>query len=421
MLADPRAERRALLLVAGLGALLRLGWVLYAARRPEGLHDPALYLFYGEAIAAGEGYHALDGKPTAYYPPAFPFLVGALAWVARQLSIADVPLLVGLVHVVLGVVSILLVHRIARALLGAGPALVAAAVTAFLPNLVFHSATLLSETLFITLVLAAMAVITDRPPPLTRGRLVAFGALLGLSALTRPVSLVLVAALFAALWLGGLGARRGLAQAAAALVVALVVIAPWTVRNLVVMDAPVLISTNLGDDACIGHNPAANGAFRFTRACAAAEGLPEVEQSSEGTRRALAYLTSHPGAEVLLIAKRAYYLFEHDHDALRAVESYGDGPFLPGALRRGLALVADVAFFVLLVVALLGIPALGRGRDPRRLLVLLAPGALLLPPLAFFGDPRFHVPAVPLLGVLAAAALGARYRRGPKTANAPPS
>ena len=205
-----------------------------------------------------------------------------------------------------------------------------------------------------------------------------------------------------------------------ALAVTAAVIAPLTVRNLIVMDAPVVISTNLGDDLCIGRNPDAKGTYVESPYCGfggryAHVPRPEFEtvRNDDNIRRALEYLVDHPARELHLLALRAFHLVRHDHDGLSAVESYGDDEFMHPRVRAWLGRLADGFFFVTLALALFGLPALARGRDARRLIALLALVALATVPLAFFGDPRFHVPAVPLLSIAAAvsaATLLARWR-----------
>jgi hypothetical protein len=53
-----------------------------------------------------------------------------------------------------------------------------------------------------------------------------------------------------------------------------------------------------------------------------------------------------------------------------------------------------------LALSALSLPLLRRAEGPVRLLVPTIV-AMILPPLVFFGDPRFHLPAVPFLAILA--------------------
>ena len=103
------------------------------------------------------------------------------------------------------------------------------------------------------------------------------------------------------------------------------------------------------------------------------------------------------------MSRKAYHLWKHDHDGLRAVESYGENPFINDRLRTALERIADVFFFVTISLGGIGLAGLVlRPVDPRRLYFLLALLALAGIPLVFFGDARFHVPVMPLLVVPAA-------------------
>ena len=79
----PRRVIVVLAVVVGFG--LRLAWVVYAARKPAGLHDPYFYLDYGRRMAQGGGYRLKNGQPTAYYPIGYPAILAAWFWI-MQLS-----------------------------------------------------------------------------------------------------------------------------------------------------------------------------------------------------------------------------------------------------------------------------------------------------------------------------------------------
>ncbi|MBI4570526.1 MAG: hypothetical protein HY723_01140, partial [Chloroflexi bacterium] len=291
---------------------------------------------------------------------------------------------------------------------------------AVFPNLIFHTATYLTETLFNFLVMAALLVLLwgdwrRRRPGWAQ--LALFGVLVGASALVRPISLLFLP-LLPLVWLvAGFGWRRALGCAGVATVAAAAVILPWTVRNVVVMDAPVIISTNLGDNLCMGHYPGATGHFALPGICFSEEpyrGLSreefEVRRNDDNTRKAIRYALHHPVQELKLLSPKSYYTWRHDHDGLRAVESYGDDPFLGADARTALERIADVFFFVTISLGGLGLAGfVARPSEGRRLFFLLALLALAGAPLAFFGDARFHVPVVPLLVVAAAWAVLAAW------------
>jgi hypothetical protein len=185
------------------------------------------------------------------------------------------------------------------------------------------------------------------------------------------------------------------------------------------MNSPrVIISTNLGDNLCIGNNANATGAFnvgldpeaRTDEYCFhdlgdMARPAYEVRRNTLTMNRAIAYITKHPGDEVRLAFKKIWYTIYSDHDGLYAVESYGEDAFIGSSLRRVLETLANLWFWSTSVVGLAGFAWLTSRRDPRRLCLLATAVALALPIVIFFGDPRFKLPVLPLLSIAAAAAV----------------
>ena len=413
---EASTSRRWLAAIVVVGVLLRLAWALYAARPPVGLHDPTFYTIFAESLAAGDGYRLPDGQPTAYYPVGYPAALAAVYWLADHTPLpADRVGLAVALNLAAAAISFVLIHRIGTRLFDRRVGLLAAAGVALMPNLVFHTALALTETLFNTIALAAVLLVvgTDwrrRAIPV----LVGFGVLVGVAALVRPPSLLFLPVLvLAGWWAGRWGWREALRSLAIPTIAALAVILPWSLRNAEVMEAPILLSSNVGDNLCIGHNPDANGAFQMPPSCLAGyEDLvrPEYEvvRDANDRSRALEFIREQPAEQLRLVPLRALHTFRNDTDGLRAAESYGEDPFIDDGLRTVLGVLANVTFFTTLVLGLAAVFVLrGRRRgqrEPGRTFVVLGAASLAVTPLAFFGDVRFHVPVVPFL-VLGAAAL----------------
>ena len=412
-----RRQVTTLAVLVAIGAAVRLAWVLYAARTPDGLHDPAFYSVLAESLADGDGYRLLDGSPTAYYPVGFPAALGAVYWVVGVVPVIDdLALAAGLFQLVLGVAAILLTFALARIVVGPRVAVVSAGIVALFPNLVFHTAVPLTETLFIALVLAALVIAcaADVRAP-SRASIAALGVVLGLSMLVRPVSAGLVVALAVGWRLAGQDWRPLVVRLAAVCGAAALVIVPWTMRNLVVMDAPVLISTNVGDNLCIGSFEDATGGYVLSEECSGGyEHLErpayETERNDGALRHGLSWAARNPHRALALVPWKIGLTFEHDHDGLDAAESYGADPFIPRQWRELLAALADGYFFACLALWAVALPTMLRGRDPRSVLVVLAVPALVAPVVLSFGDARFHVPIVPLLAIGAAVTLERWWR-----------
>jgi len=406
-----------------LAAALRILWVLYAAREPQALNDPFFYLIYGERIANGYGYTIPVGEvtsafplgnpsePTAYYPVGYPASLGAVFFLVEHALVPDnLPRTWGFFQVFLGVATVGLAFYVGRRLFGTVTGALAALWIALFPNLIFHTGAVLSETLFNFLTMGFLAVLVGSTWPkgeLSRERLVAAGVLLGAAALVRPIALLLLPPLLVCWLVAGARWQRAAVQLGLVAIATIAVIMPWTIRNVIVMEAPIVISANLGDDLCMGHHPGAKGHFALPDHCFAGYDQYErpeyeVRRNDENTRKAIKFAVHNPIAEVKLLSAKARYLWESDHDALSAVESYGHDPFIDPALRTALARTADIYFFITISIGGLGlIGLLVTRRDPRHTFLVLATLAFAGIPLVFFGDSRFHVPAMPLL-VLAA-------------------
>lgn len=412
-----RRDRASLtvLVVVLVGLVLRLAWVVWVGRDPTGLNDPVNYLLSGASIADGDGYRNFAGDLTAYYPIGYPAFVGAVTWLVAHTPLTDqVGSTAGVIQAFLGAATVLLAAGIARRLVSPAAAVATAAVLAFWPNLIFHSGVLLGETLFNLVFVGAVAVLVARPwqagAP-TTARMAAVGALLGVAVLVRPVVLVVVPFLVLAMVVEGAPWRSALRATGVAMVLAAVVVAPWTVRNAVVLDAFVPVSTNTGDNLCIGRFPGATGWFAFSEECGAEVAgvddgpAQEPARDRRNTRLALRWAVEDPVRELSLVGWRAYHTFRGDHDGLWAANSYDQDPQLSDRTTNLLEVVADGWYWTMLAVGAIGSRALIDRRDGRRLFVVAAAVSTALVPLVFFGDMRFHVPAVPLWGIAAGIAV----------------
>src|SRR5581483_9582357 len=153
-----------------------------------------------------------SGGPTAFRPPLYPLFLGAVYKVTGDSIVAA-----RLVQAVLGAASVALVWFIARTLFGRRTAYVAAALAAVYPPLVLATVALMSESIFIPLMLVAVLAALyarDGGPHATRWAVVA-GAAAGLGMLARPNSVAMLPALVVLVlawtrheWQRGVASRR---------------------------------------------------------------------------------------------------------------------------------------------------------------------------------------------------------------------
>lgn len=445
---------RARIAVALTAISLRILAVVTLGRQPEGLHDPLVYQRFAQGIAKGQGYVSWNGEPTAYYPAGYPWFLGIIQWCCNLVGLDDhLVLVAGLVQALLGGVA-------AWALVGVGqrlhsnPAvarragLAAGLILAVWPNLVLHSATLLSESLFLgafcLTLLGLTRLLTGASPRGTRawwGDVVLAGIPLGISTLTRPQVLTILVAYAVAVMFTqqpDIGAsedtssrwrHRAAIFLAPAVLGALVVI-PWTIRNAVVFDRFVAVSTNGGDNLCIGFNPSATGHFGIPDECQTGEFYidgpdAEARRNAETSKRARSWALDNLGALPELSARKIWYTYDNDTDALRAIESYENDRFLPSPVRTALTVISNTFYVVVMLVAAVGVGLLAiRARrgladrtDPALVGVALILGGLMAAflPIFFFGEARFKVPATPFFALFAAVALADAARRWIRT------
>jgi 4-amino-4-deoxy-L-arabinose transferase-like glycosyltransferase len=402
----------AILVVA---AVIRLGFGLAAMDGPPPASwmtggDQYSYWYYGDQIAAGHGYISYtNGKATSYYPIGYPATLAAVFWLQEHTPLPDSqPRAVALLHALMGTATVWFTYLIGRSLLGRRAGLAAAALVALFPNLVLNVPTYTLETAFVFWSTAALAVIAThdwRAGPPSNRRLLAFGTVLGLTVLTRPFSLPFVLGLLLAVLLLRAGWRRALASVAITLVPVLVLMTPWTIRNLHAMHAFVPISTNLGDTACLDRSMNADGGFQWAVAGCGDPSLPEAPRNRENIKKAASFVVHHPTKEVELMGKRFGRMVENDHSGLLESESVNGRVVSPG-VRHALIHVADWYFWIVLSVAAIGFAGLLRNarRRPSGLLLATALFFLLLIPVELWGNVRFHIPALPFAALAACAA-----------------
>jgi hypothetical protein len=424
MHAVSKRERVVLGSILGVALVVRVVWCFHAARLPGGgLHDPNFYYLYGQQLANGNGYRLLDGSPTAYYPPGYamalsPFMWLGYHWPLNRFTSPEVGI-VATLNIAWQLGTMVLAFFVARRLTGRALAgYVAAGVLALWPNLIFHTAVALTESLFLCLLM--IVVLLGVSAPWREGwepwRIVSVGLVLGAATLVRPVTAPVFPLLVVVFLVARAGWKRALLQSAAITGIAVAVLVPWAIRNAIVMEQ-VTLSTNTGDNLCMSRHVGGTGGFEFPNDECFVGTFDELERPEfelardrHGREVAIEFVKEHPGEEVRLWFRRIGALFTDDADGLAAVESYADDPWMDPDQRELLRTLANTYAVVAAVAGLIGLGLLLRGWRPPPLFLVLVGVGLLIPPVIFFGDPRFHVPVVPIIAV-GAGALAARLYR----------
>jgi 4-amino-4-deoxy-L-arabinose transferase-like glycosyltransferase len=349
------------------------------------------------------------GGPTAFRPPGFPLLLAGLYKALGAVSPSTRWEAARVLEALLGSLSVALLYLIATRLLPRAAARLAGAIAAVYPPLILVGSSLLSESLFVPLLLGAvLCALRARERASARGWLWALGAggLTGLAALTRSNGIVVLVPLAFLVWSGRpRWSRRALYEPLALLGATVLVLVPWTVRNASAFHELVPISTESGYALAGVYNPVAQARTDFPALWvfpvrdieSALAGHPRANEAQVSSRldsTAWDYVARHPSA----VARTGFW------NALRLLDL--TGPSVERWLAKleaypeTLALISVYAFWVLVALAVGG----GVTRAARRVPSALwwVAGVILLSSVFILGATRYRVPADPFLILLAA-------------------
>lgn len=362
----------------------------------EGFPDEIIYRRLVRNLIEGGFYGYQPGRLVAYRPPGYTFFNAGI----RLLN--DSQVAVRISQALLAGATVWLAAWIARRLFGD----VAGAVTAILllvgGTLIVYSSFELSETLATATLVAAVAASIAALDRRSLGVAAIAGILFALSALTRPQALLMIApfAVWLALAAGPGPWKKRLMVGGGLLLAAILLIAPWTIRNAVRVHAFVPISTYGGEAFFLANNPKADGNFRRTNQVAPEEyarisALPQGEQEREWTKLALQFIRENPGTALRNWLRDGYF-FVTKVDTLIGDNYRIRGRWRPPFLDDRLLWIAAIPGLVAAAV---------RPGRMRALIPGLLIGYFIAVFMIFLPLPRFRHGVVPFLAVYSGASV----------------
>jgi 4-amino-4-deoxy-L-arabinose transferase-like glycosyltransferase len=299
-------------------------------------------------------------------------------------------------------------------------ALAAAALAAVAPSLVFLGGGLLSENLFIPLVLGTAALAAWQRDRGGWQLAAAAGAVLGLAVLTRSNGLLLALPLMLGL--------RGWQPRVVALVAIGLTLVPWTVRNYGHFDRVLPLGTQSGYTVAGQWNGTASrpGPKRAEwlapifiwpfRDLLGQPGLDEGDVDAELRSRALEFAIEHPTAVIQAVAINIQRTFSihPGHSSLDEIAFQEMG--VPAERMD----VVRIGGYVLALLALGGVVIIVR-RRAGPVWLWLFPVVLFAGYVVWLGTPRYRVPVDAFLTIPAAIALTAAVSRARSRSPAPPA
>jgi 4-amino-4-deoxy-L-arabinose transferase-like glycosyltransferase len=420
-------QRRFFVWIFLLALALRLTPVLLWHDLPIGLDDMFQYDMLARSVVSGNGYrwyaeedlslieryismerpadYDPRGVPTSFRAPGYPgflALVYAISGVGPRRFFAA-RLAQALLGAALAPLSWALARRIG---FRERTARWAAVFVSVFPLLIAYPLALASENLFVPLLTLAL-VLTLHANQRGRARDHALaGLVIGLAALTRSVitGFVPLAALWA--WWSAEDRRAGFHNGALLILCFVLVTVPWSVRNTLLHGQPTWIETSLGYNLYVGYHPQSSGTFQYGISLDLLPILDDAERNARGVAAFRRFVGSDPSRVPYLMARKAGHLWGLNNRALVYFYSNDFLGLWPGWL---LGLVLLLTSGPLVLLAPMAAAGLACGRIERRkglvaLAVIYYTGVHML----IMAEPRFHVPLLPVIAVLASYTLTER-------------
>ncbi|MHB8840408.1 MAG: ArnT family glycosyltransferase [Candidatus Aquicultor sp.] len=352
--------------------------------------DSVSYNGIAKNLLAGKGYSspthmiAIQGQPTAFYAPTYPFYLVALYYIFGFSTKVGV-----MSQMIMAVATIPLIYLLGMRLYGRVEGAIASLIYAVSPQIIHYNIILTSETLFFVLEICLSILIVgifkkDRP---SLWMLAVTGLVFGVTYLCRQTVIFLPALIVLGLWLRfkDNGYSWLLKSTGVFLVAAVLLIVPWTVRNYMVFGEPVF-STTTGPATLWWGTYEDKGTplvVLIERYREGHAGKNEVQMSQMMTKEAIQRLKHMSGADIRgLLHQRVRRLFGF--------------PKVFDLKKQ--QMVTGLSYLVLTVLGIAGLLVASRGKYERQLLMFTVVLTILLHmfTLSVF---RYLMPLVPFFGL----------------------
>ena len=358
------------------------------------------------SLASGSGY-SLNGEPSAWMAPLFP----ALLWlVFETFGIYSTASAISIftLQAVVSSLSAVAIYVLGKKMFSAKVGFAAGALWVIHFGAINYSIRRIWASSFtalglVLIVLATLWVRDDRKSP---ERSVVLGLIIGITALFEPVVLVLVP--FIILWLifeAPNTSRFSISSLGLMFLTMVLVVVPWTIRNMTVFERPILIKSTFGTNLWQGNNPYVEEAGVGIRSLetlgphisdqesAYLSQLNEVELSSYLGERAATFITENPLTFLTYTIQRAIMFW-----------TIG---FRESALPGGLLVSSALSAFLLVTLAFSGIGiVLSRNRWRVVSVIVLILAVYPIPYYITISDTyRYRFPLEPFILVMAGYAI----------------
>jgi len=328
---------------------------------------------------------------------------GATIWIGKILGL------------VIGLATTVVVYKLGMRLYGKSAAVIASLFYSLYPIAIYFEGELLADSLFTLLLTMSILLLIYAVDKKTLKSVVWVGVIFGLAAITRPIILGLLP-IFLIWYLNSIWKQdRKWISVVVFFISIMAVIAPVTIRNLVVGGEPVLVASSGGINFYIGNNPEADGLTAKFPPMGSNWSMGEVKSLAEvytGKKlnwsevsdywygQSYDWIGSNFGDFASLYIKKLYH-FVNNYEI-------SNNRFLSSFFNNFTILKYNpISFGLLFMIAIWGatIVALsGKWRKEESLMILIIIVYIALISL-FFVNARFRLPIIPIIIIIASAGL----------------
>jgi len=346
-------------------------------------------------VIAGRGYIlTLDFPMVAVRAPGYPTFLGLI-----YLLTGHSLLMVRLMQAVVSALTVAVVYCLGKRVFNERAGRIAGVVACFYPFFIYYSGYVLTETLFIFLLALSMLLLVKTLDKTSLKLQIITGCLWGIAALTRPVALLVLPFILFWLGLGRLRYRKPfLKEFTVIFLFMLMTIAPWTIRNYIVLGEFVPVTTQGGWVLYESNNPlATGGTWENVRPpiMDELEGLSETEWNRYLSKAAKKYIREHPGRFLALAVRKQLRFWS----------------LVPNAYTHQswkYKLISLGSYGLILPLAVLGI-FLSLKKSKKAAILFLPVLCFALIHMIFLGSIRYRVPIMPYMIIFAAYGIGYLY------------
>jgi len=266
-------------------------------------------------------------------------------------------------------------------------------IVALYPMLLVYPLGLVTENLFIVLLLCSFLYLLKSLGHGTGPNLFLAGLFLGLTTLTRSV--ILPFSVSTILYLGYVYRRKAILV----VIAFMVTIVPWIVRNSLLHHRLTGIETSMGYNLYLGYHPQGDGSFSFGPSLDLLAVMDDSLRDSIGTEKALVFIQNQPGRFLPLLINRLGFFFGLEKRAFIYFYSNNILGYIPIPFLILIFSMLLLPFIILSLASAISLPFLRRNNQTTLLGLLFL--MYLLPHILILSEDRFHLALIPFLAILA--------------------